>query len=173
MNETACACPGLCESQARLSQLFPPLPPHLLPGLKAREDESSPAGGPSLISHLFKGVCRHPRARTQSAATGLCRSQKQALIKRKVNELYLRRQKTEDAATLNLAWNPSALPASQDGPGGCGHTHRLRSSVGCFKTNKVSYNRSGGQKHAMVSELFGVATYSEMLPPPTSSSSSF
>ena len=80
----------------------------------------------------------------------------------------------EDAATLNLAWNPSALPASQDGPGGCGHTHRLRSSVGCFKTNKVSYNRSGGQKHAMVSELFGVATYSEMLPPPpTSSSSSF
>ena len=83
MNETACACPGLCDSQARLSQLFPPLAPHLLPGLKAREDESSPAGGPSLISHLFKGVCRHPRARTQSAATGLCRSQKQALIKRK------------------------------------------------------------------------------------------
>lgn len=69
----------------------------------------------------------------------------------------------EDAATLNLAWNPSALPAAQDGPGGCGHTHRLRSSVGCFKTNKVSYNRSGGQKHAMVSELFGVATYSEIL----------
>lgn len=94
---------------------------------------------------------------------GLCRSQKQALIKRKVNELYFRRQKTEDAATLNLAWNPSALPAAQDGPGGCGHTHRLRSSVGCFKTNKVSYNRSGGQKHAMVSELFEVATYSEML----------
>ena len=63
--------------------------------------------------------------------------------------------------TLNLYWNPSALPAAQDGPGGCGQTHRLRTSVGWFKTKKSVTIGSGGQKHATVPKLFGVATYSE------------